>query len=380
MKALCASCGSALDPDSAFCTGCGAAAPASAKPKKDRRKWLWILALLLVFVLGILLGRLLAPKCPHCPAPATTGTGGGGAGGGGGGGNPKTGGGGDGGQPSHGGGGGGGGSGRVLGDGGRTGGSGGSGGGGAGAGVGDMAGGGSSNANGTTIGHGYDGSAVGANGSDDSGGGTDGKGSPADAPNGPDSDPDAKKAAAAGVWQLAAGGPLSPNGLDAPVVNGKDVSIKVLTAPDFRYDKTGLPRYPDANKSVASAMSYDVQGQTNRYHSSSGIVTGGSFDDVVSWYQKNLPAGWSDSTLNDLNRLGAMAQQLSPDKIMQMLAPQPGAAPAKSVSDIPATATTDRVRISMFKPPPGTNPDLGVMVVQQGDKPVTIFMKTHVSP
>jgi len=56
------------------------------------------------------------------------------------------------------------------------------------------------------------------------------------------------------------------------------------------------------------------------------------------------------------------------------------AAPAKSVGDIPATAAADRTRLSMFSPPAGTKGDLGVMIVQHGDKPVTIMMKTRVSP
>jgi hypothetical protein len=123
-----------------------------------------------------------------------------------------------------------------------------------------------------------------------------------------------------------------------------------------------------------------VPGRTDTYGSSSGIVTGSGFDDVVDWYRKNLPAGWSNSTLSDLNRLGAVAQALSPDKVMQMLAAQNDAATAKSVGDIPATAADDRMRISMFSPPPGTKGALGVLVVQHGDQPVAIMMKTHISP
>jgi hypothetical protein len=153
-----------------------------------------------------------------------------------------------------------------------------------------------------------------------------------------------------------------------------------LSAPDFTYDKTGLPRYLDSNKAVFSAMSYDMPGRTDTYGSSSGIVTGSAFDDVVSWYRKSLPPGWSNSTVSDLNRLGAVAQALSPDKIMQMLAAPNDAAPAKSVGEIPATAAADRMRLSMFSPPPGTKGDLGVMVVQHGDQPVAIMMKAHIAP
>jgi hypothetical protein len=106
-------------------------------------------------------------------------------------------------------------------------------------------------------------------------------------------------------------------------------------------------------------------------------LTTSSFDDVVSWYRKNLPPGWSSSTISDLNRLGAVAQQLSPDKIMQMMAAQSDATAVKSAAETPAT---DRTRLSLFAPPAGTKGELGVMIVQKADQPVEIMMKTHVSP
>jgi hypothetical protein len=379
MKAFCARCGSVLNPDTAFCTSCGAGAPPPTVAARKSRKWPWILALILVFLLGLWLGHLMAPKCPHCPVPPTPGAGGaGGSGGGGGGGRPGGGAGGKG-SPDAGGGGGGSGTGRVLGDGGSANGAGGGGSAGGGQGTGEMTGGGTGGGNGVTVGHGYDGSAAGSSGSDDGGGGQGGKSKLGDAPNGQYIDKQAKNMQS-GVWRAASGGSLSPDGPDAPQAEGKDDSIKVLSAADFRYDKTGLPRYPDANKSVSSAMSYDAQGSTDKYRSSSGILTTSSFDDVVSWYRKSLPPGWSSSTIGDLNRLGAVAQALSPDKIMQMIAAPNDAAPAKSVGDIPATAAADRMRLSLFAPPAGTKGDLGVLVAQHGDEPVEILMKAHISP
>jgi predicted nucleic acid-binding Zn ribbon protein len=370
--AFCTSCGVALNPDTAFCTGCGAAAGPSAQPTRKSRQWLWwILALILVFLLGYWLGHRAAPKCPVCPATPALGGGGGGGGGRAGGGGGK-------GAPDKGGGGGGGGSGSVAGDGGRADGGGG-GGGGSGQGTGDMSGGGQGGGNGTTVGHGFDSSATGAPSADDSGGGLSGKSNLGDASNGPATDPDLKKNTQAGVFRLAAGAPLT-DGVGGPTAQGKDVSVKVLTAPDFTYDKTGLPRYLGANQAVYSALSYDVPGRTDIYGSSSGIVTASAFDDVVSWYRKNLPPGWTATSTDDLNRLGAVAQALSPDKVMQMLSAPSDVAPAKSVADIPASVAADRMRLSMFSPPPGTKGDLGVMVVQHGDKPVTVLMKTHVAP
>ena len=68
MKAFCTSCGTELGADTHFCTKCGTENPAPAKDKKDRRWLWWVLALILMFVLGFLLGKMLAPKCPACPA------------------------------------------------------------------------------------------------------------------------------------------------------------------------------------------------------------------------------------------------------------------------------------------------------------------------
>jgi hypothetical protein len=64
---------------------------------------------------------------------------------------------------------------------------------------------------------------------------------------------------------------------------------------------------------------------------------------------------------------------------MQMIAGAKDATPVSS-AEIPATAATDRIRLSLFSPPAGTPGDLGVMIVQPGDKPVEIFMRTHIKP
>ena len=242
MKAFCTSCGAALNSDSTFCTGCGAAAPAAAQPSRKERKWLWVLALILFFALGFWLGHRMVPKCPVCPAPPTAGTGGAGGGGGGGGGHRGAPGGGGKGDPDKGGGGDANGMGRVLGDGGKVDGGGGGGSPGSGTGSGDMAGGGHSSASGTTVGHGNDSSEAGSTGSDDSGGGTSGSSKPDTSPNDPSIDPDVKKTEL-GVAKLATGAPLADSYGDGSVAQGSSASVKVLSARDFTYDKTGLPRY-----------------------------------------------------------------------------------------------------------------------------------------
>ena len=271
MKTFCTRCGTALSAGTRYCTNCGmeneidanpdatptvvagvepadAEIPGSSKPKKSRRWVWWVLALIGVFALGFFLGHRAAPKCPRCPAPSTAGAGGGGGGGGGGSGRPKAGAGGNG-DHDKGGGGSASGLGRVLGDGGQVDGGGGGGSAGSGKGTGDMVGGGTYTANGTVVGHGNDSTATGASGSDDDDdGGSGGKGNPSQAPNGPESDSAARKRTEAGVWRLAAGGTLSADGVDTPLTSAKAASDNFLTAHDFRYDKTNLPRYPESVK------------------------------------------------------------------------------------------------------------------------------------
>jgi hypothetical protein len=155
--------------------------------------------------------------------------------------------------------------------------------------------------------------------------------------------------------------------------------VKSLSAHDFTYDKTGLPRYPDAVSAVASSMTYDSPDQTGSYKTGAGIVTTSSFEAVVAWYQKNLPGGWQSSTVGDFGRLGAQAAQLSPQNIMKMLAgAQNGADPA--ATPVPATAPDDRIQISLFKPPLGSVNEPAIMIVQKGNQPVEALMTAHIKP
>ncbi len=87
--------------------------------------------------------------------------------------------------------------------------------------------------------------------------------------------------------------PAPPMTLGADDLSGTDphdTAKKVLSAHDFTYDRTGLPRYPDATQAVSSALSYDVPDKVDAYSSACGIVTGSSFDDVVAWYRNELRA------------------------------------------------------------------------------------------
>jgi hypothetical protein len=179
--------------------------------------------------------------------------------------------------------------------------------------------------------------------------------------------------------KLTQGKPLGLGDGDNPQT--EDPLVKSFTSRDFTYDKTGLPRYPDGVKAVVSSVTYEPAGQTDTYSTGAGIVTASSFDTVVDWYQKNLPGGWQSSTVGDFGQLGATAKQLSPENILKMLgAGAANGGAANALTPAPATAAADRIRISIFKPPPGAKNAPGIMIVQKGDKPVEALLQAHVRP
>jgi zinc-ribbon domain len=151
---------------------------------------------------------------------------------------------------------------------------------------------------------------------------------------------------------------------------------KSYSANDFTFDKTNLPRYPDAVDAVVSSISYGPDGKTDSYSTGAGIVTSSSFDTVVSWYRQNLPPGWHDMTIGDMQLL---SKQLSPQAIMQMLGQQPSdpAAPSDASG---ATSAADQVRLSLFSPPAGSRTKSGVMIVQHGDSAVEALLQAKVAP
>lgn len=145
-----------------------------------------------------------------------------------------------------------------------------------------------------------------------------------------------------------------------------------LAAPDFRYDKTGLPRYPNEVSSVASAYTYGTGGQQDVKGSSVAIVTGSSFDTAVQWYVKNLPTGWHAQTVGDL---GALAQKLSVENLAKMLGL--GAQGGDQTTAASAPPAGPQMKVSVFTPPQGAANEPGVMIVQKDQEPVKIFLKVN---
>jgi hypothetical protein len=171
-------------------------------------------------------------------------------------------------------------------------------------------------------------------------------------------------------------GPASTRGAGTDVMEAHTAQNPTLAADDFRYDKTGLPRYPQSVRKIASTLSREAP-PGHGYHSTCAIVSSSSFQDVVDWYKANLPTGWSEQTVGDLNSL---AQQVSLANITAALtaaahAGSPtGTAAAGNDNAAAAGPPEDALSVAMFSPPPGMSGDPIIMIRQKAGQPVVITM------
>lgn len=118
---------------------------------------------------------------------------------------------------------------------------------------------------------------------------------------------------------------LGPPGSDA----GPDASKragKVVAALDYRYDKSGLPHYPNAVK-VASgtdaAAAAAAAGPMGKDYSVTEIVTDDAPDVAAAWYHDHLPPGWNELQMPSAAAMDQMIQQTK--------TPQPGQSPVDSL-------------------------------------------------
>ena len=82
-------------------------------------------------------------------------------------------------------------------------------------------------------------------------------------------------------------------------------------------------------------------------------MTASSFETVVDWYRQQLPPGWRNESISDLQRL-ANSLSLQPDA---------------------AAGQAPRKQVAMFFPPRGTTGSPGVMIVAQDGQPVDVLLK-----
>jgi hypothetical protein len=148
---------------------------------------------------------------------------------------------------------------------------------------------------------------------------------------------------------------------------------QVLTASDFRYDKTGLPRYSQSVSTAGSTLT-PLPGTGGGYHSTCAIVTTSSFQDVVEWYKTQLPGGWHSQSVGDLN---ALAQHVSIENIVKTLtaATASNGSAASTVSPVPQNDTA--LSVAMFSPPAGAAGEPMIMVRQKAGQAVEITLSKN---
>ncbi|HJU07841.1 MAG TPA: hypothetical protein VJ727_05095, partial [Rhodanobacteraceae bacterium] len=91
---------------------------------------------------------------------------------------------------------------------------------------------------------------------------------------------------------------------------------KVVAALDYRYDKSGLPHYPNAIK-VASgtdaAQAAAAAGPNSKNFSVTEIITDDPPDVAAAWYHDHLPAGWNELQMPSATAMDqAIAQTKAP--------------------------------------------------------------------
>lgn len=143
----------------------------------------------------------------------------------------------------------------------------------------------------------------------------------------------------------------------------------VLTAKDFSYDSTGLPRYSSGVQGVASGVATDTV--HHKKSTLAAIVTNDSFDSVVTWYKGQVPAGWSAQSMGDI---GAVSKALSPQSIMGMLSGASNGKPTDTAAINAAMAGNGDRSVAIFNPPNQTADPRSIMIVKIKGKPTEIMM------
>jgi hypothetical protein len=136
------------------------------------------------------------------------------------------------------------------------------------------------------------------------------------------------------------------------------------------------PRSGGCRQAQAHVAILAARGRTDTYTTGAGIMTSSSFETVVGWYRQNLPPGWHNMTIGDMQQL---SKQLSSTSIMQMLGAQPPPSDPAAASAA-AAPSADPIRISLFSPPAGSKAKTGVMILQHGNSPVEALLQAKVAP
>jgi len=92
-----------------------------------------------------------------------------------------------------------------------------------------------------------------------------------------------------------------------------------VTASDFRYDKSALPRYPNGVTAVESGTALPAGAQQDPNTSISAFLTTDDPQTVAAWYQAHLPQDWKEVNLGALNMFWPPDRKADPRTVWILL-------------------------------------------------------------
>jgi hypothetical protein len=236
---------------------------------------------------------------------------------------------------------------------------------------GDVKSGGTSDASGATKSGGGGNDAVGGGGDDEGGGNSRGSGAAFGSGKSlPDSGARGsfESEVVRGLGSATSGlGGSSANEQIAPTVD-------TVTAPNFRYDLTGLPRYSNVTRSMSGLSTRkDVPADTGTV---AAMLTQDSFDSVASWYHTHVPAGWHETKLGNMEQ---MAAHLSPQNLAKMLSAAVNGVSASDSNAAPTDSAPGHSVAIWTAPDNDAHHYRGIVVETAPGEPTRVIMKRSVS-
>ena len=106
------------------------------------------------------------------------------------------------------------------------------------------------------------------------------------------------------------------------------------------------------------------------------MLTASSFDSVAGWYHTNVPPGWHETKMGNMEQ---MAAQLSPQNLAKMLSAAVSGASGSDSGGAPADSAPGHSVAIWTAPDNDAHHYRGIMVVTAPGEPTRIVMKRSVS-
>ena len=147
-----------------------------------------------------------------------------------------------------------------------------------------------------------------------------------------------------------------------------------VTAPNFKYDLTGLPRYSNVTRSMSGLSTRkDVPADTGTV---AAMLTPDSFDSVASWYHAHVPSGWHETKMGNMEQ---MAAHLSPQNLAKMLSAAVNGVPSSDSSAAPTDSAQGHSVAIWTAPDNDAHHYRGIMVATAPGEPTHVVLKRSVS-